>query len=74
MTYEETPIKKATPERANAISKKMAVKATETLSTPSIIWILAKRHKVAILAVGNIVLILNWSFPEWTQLVKSLIN
>lgn len=53
--------------------KKTAIKIASQLNTSSLIWLLVKRHKVGILALGNIVLVLNWAFPEWVQLVKSVI-
>lgn len=53
-------------------NKAVLYKAAEQLSTPAIVWLLAKRHKVGLLAVGNVVLVLNWIFPEWPTLVKSL--
>lgn len=52
--------------------KQLAVKGAQSLSTPRLIWILAVRHKVAILAVGNVVLVLNWAFPAWFDVLRSL--
>lgn len=69
MTYETTPTKI----NARGITKTLAIKASETLSTPRLIWILVKRHKVAILATGNVLLVLNWAIPEWHTIIKSLI-
>lgn len=43
------------------------------LSTLSLIWLLVRRHKVGLLAIGNIVLVLNWTVPEWPTIVKSLL-
>jgi hypothetical protein len=71
MTYEKTPIKKSD---TSTISKNIAVKAASTLSTPRILLLLANRHKVALLATGNIVLVLNWAIPAWPEMVKSLIG
>lgn len=53
-------------------AKRAAIKIADQLNTSSLVWLLVKRHKVAILAVGNIVLVLNWVFPAWPELVRSL--
>lgn len=67
---EDAP-KTITPSKGTA--KKQCLKIANQLNTSSLIWLLVKRHKVAILALGNVVLLLNWVFPEWPQLVRSLI-
>lgn len=54
-------------------AKRTAIKIADQLNTSSLVWLLVKRHKVALLALGNVVLVLNWAFPEWPQLVRSLI-
>lgn len=54
--------------------KKTALKIADQVSTSSLVWLLAKRHKVGLLAIGNIVLVLNWAFPEWPQMVLGLIG
>lgn len=53
-------------------TKKVALKVADQLNTGSLVWLLVKRHKVAILAIGNIVLVLNWAVPAWPEIVKSL--
>lgn len=54
--------------------KSVAIKAADQLSTASLIWLLVKRHKVAILALGNIILVLNWAIPAWFDIVLSLFS
>ena len=68
MEYEQTGNK--TTSKGNG--KRLAIKTAEQLSTSRLLWIVTKRHKTGLLAVGNIVLVLNWAFPAWTELVKSL--
>lgn len=68
MSYEETGTKKVTDIKAVMIAD------AKKLSTPSLLWILVTRHKVAILAVGNIVLVLNWAFPQWPSFISSLMQ
>lgn len=58
---------------SKGVAKKAAVKVAGQLNTGSLIWLLVKRHKVGLLALGNVVLVLNWVFPEWTELLKSVI-
>lgn len=69
MKYEAANITKPSA----GTGKRVAIRAAETLGTGSLVWLLAKRHKVALLAIGNVVLVLNWAFPAWAELVKSLI-
>lgn len=66
MTYERTGTKNI--KDVNNVAIKMA----ERLTTPRLLWILVKRHKVGLLAVGNIVLVLNYVFPAWPTFVQSL--
>ncbi len=66
MQYEVAGTKKVVDGKA------VAIKAAEMLSTSRLIWLLVKRHKVAILAAGNIILVLNWAIPEWPNMVRSL--
>lgn len=54
--------------------KRASVKIASQLSTSALIWILVKRHKVGLLAIGNVILVLNFVFPEWTQFALSLIG
>lgn len=65
MTYEHIGARKIN-------SKRAATKAAEMLSTSAILWLLVKRHKVAILATGNVILVLNWAIPAWPNIVRSL--
>lgn len=67
MKYEKSGSKHGT-------SKQIAMQAAATVGTPSLLWLLVKRHKVAILAVGNVLLVLNWALPEWHSMVMSLFN
>lgn len=50
-----------------------AKKIAERVGTPSLIWLLVKRHKIGLLVIGNVILILNWVFPPWTEIAKSLV-
>lgn len=43
-------------------------------STIYTLWLLAVKHRVGLLAAGNIILVANWIFPEWPQLVLGLIG
>lgn len=76
LTKQEVPasayIKTGNKLASKGNSKRVAIKLAEELSTSRLLWIVTKRHKTGLLAIGNIVLVLNWAFPEWTQLVKSL--
>jgi hypothetical protein len=71
MTYEETPISK---KPSGAAIKKARKLTLDSYSTSAMLWHLVKRHKVALLAIGNIVLVLNWALPEWTSMVLGLIG
>ena len=52
--------------------KRVALEMADKLGTGTLIWLLIKRHKVGLLAVGNVVLVLNWAIPMWPQIVLSL--
>lgn len=65
MKYEVTGNKKSS-------DKQVALQAAEIVGTPSLIWLLIKRHKVGLLAIGNVILLLNWAVPMWTEIVKSI--
>jgi hypothetical protein len=64
MTYEETPVK---------ICKKLNNRELERMSSFYLVWFLMKRHKVAIFVTGDVILVLNYIFPAWFELVKSVI-
>ncbi len=68
MSYEKTGNKKLVD------AKGAMLKVASNLKTSSLIWLLVKRHKVALLAIGNIVLLLNWAIPAWPEIVKSFFN
>ena len=67
MSYELTGKKKVSNPKA------VALKVASEVSTLSLLWLLVKRHKVALLAVGNIVLLLNWTLPQWLEIAKSVL-
>lgn len=46
----------------------------ERTSTAYILWYLIKRHKMALLVTGNIILVLNWAVPAWPDILKSLVQ
>lgn len=54
-------------------AKRQLLKVANELGTLSLLWLVVKRHKVVLLSVGNIVLVLNWVMPSWTEIVKSII-
>ena len=54
--------------------KAITLKVVSQVSTHSLLWILVKRHKVALLTIGNVVLVLNWMIPAWPTIVRSLFN
>lgn len=54
--------------------KATALKIAERAGTPSLVWLLVKRHKVAILVTGNIILVLNWVFPPWAWIVSDFMS
>lgn len=66
MHYEATGTKRVKD------NKGAMLKIADQLGTHSLIWLLVKRHKVAILATGNVVLVLNWAIPEWPTILRSL--
>lgn len=70
MKYEAAGTKK--PSKGN--SKRVAIKIANELSTPTLLWLLVKRHKVALLATGNVILLLNWALPQWPQMLQSIFN
>jgi hypothetical protein len=72
MQYEDIEAKPANGKRALDISNKVLVNAAKKLPTYRLLWIIIVRHKVAILAIGNIILVLNWAVPAWPEIVKSL--
>lgn len=67
MKYVETGKKTINPKHG-------MIRIAEDLSTGRLLWILVKRHKVALLATGNVILVLNWMVPQWPQIVRSLIG
>lgn len=72
MQYEATGKKQATDTRA--IMQKAYKSAVVNHSTLYTLWLLALKHKVGLLAVGNIILVLNWALPEWPAMVLGLIG
>ena len=67
LSYEETGSK-------NINGKRASVSFAEKLGTHSLLWILIKRHKVALLIPGWTLVLLNWAFPQWTEIVKALLT
>lgn len=66
--YEE---KKRTP--SNTSVRKEKERELSRHTQVGIIWHLLKRDKVFLLSVGNIVLVLNFVFPAWPQLLRSVL-
>lgn len=54
--------------------KASAAKIAERVGTARLVWLLVYRHRVGLLLIGNIVLVLNWVFPPWPQIVLGLIG
>lgn len=72
MKYEAAGTETATDGRA--IMRKAYKKAVVNQSTAYTLWLLAVKHKVFILGLGNIILVLNWALPEWPAMVLGLIG
>lgn len=56
------------------VAKKAYKQAVNNRSTFYTLWLLAVKHKTGLLVMGNIILVLNWAFPEWPQMVLGLIG
>lgn len=68
MTYEKTPVKPT-----KGLDKKMVRQAAEKLGTPTLIWIVVKRHKFG-LAVGWAgVITALYIFPPLPDVLRSLV-
>lgn len=70
MAYEATGTKTV----SKNTGKKTALKIANQVGTPSLLWLIVKRHKVGLLMIGNIVLVLNFVFPAWPDLLLGLIG
>lgn len=70
MMYKEVPVENNIKDAAKAETKRII----DQQSTPSLLWVLVKRHKVGLLATGNVILVLNWAIPQWTTIAKSLLS
>jgi hypothetical protein len=57
-----------------SILRKAYKKEVDRRSSIYTLWLLAVKHKVGLLMVGNIILVLNWAMPEWPQVIMSLFN
>lgn len=67
--YIETGSKKVNSKSAMRKAYRKAVDEQSSMYTLSL---LAYKHKVGLLMLGNIILVLNWAFPMWTEFVKSI--
>lgn len=56
---------------SHGAAERGAVKVAAQLSTGRLVWLLVCRHKFGLALTGDIILILNWAFPAWFELVKS---
>lgn len=65
MKYEDMPLTKVK-------GASVALKYAKQVNSFSLVWILLSRHKVGLLAIGNIILVLNWAFPAWPELVRAI--
>lgn len=68
MKLEETEVKNNTHEAARKAYRK-AVTERNTFYT---LGLLVLKHKMPILITGNVLLIMNWAFPQWFELVRVL--
>jgi hypothetical protein len=57
-----------------SILRKEYKKQVNNRSSIYTLWLLAIKHKIGLMMIGNIVLVLNWVMPEWPQVVLSLFN
>ena len=71
MKYETT---KRNKKPSNSAVKGEKQRILNDFSTPYILWHIVKRHKVALLAIGNIILLLNWAVPAWTDILSDIIS
>ena len=69
MKYETT---KRTKKPSNSAVKNEKQRILDDYGTFYILWHLVKRHKVFLLAIGNIILVLNWAVPEWTNILLGI--
>lgn len=62
------------PSKVNgkSVASKAYKQAVNSRNTFYTLWLLALKHKVGLLAAGNIILLLNWAIPGWPQMVISL--
>lgn len=70
MQYTETPINN----NIKAASSKMLYLAAEKLSTPKLLWLLIKRHKVGLLISSNALLLISFVFPPWLDMLLSIVK
>lgn len=71
MEYETTKVEAVNP-RLDTISTKMLVKAAKRLPTWRLLLICIVQQKIPLLVAGNVLLVLNWAFPAWPELIKSI--
>lgn len=75
MTLVKNDLPKTIPVKDNNFDPKAsAAKIAERVGTFRLAWILVYRHRVGLLLIGNIVLLLNWVFPPWPDLLLGLIG
>lgn len=70
MQYEKTEV----TNNIKGISNKMLIQAASKVSTGSLIWLLVKRHKVALLATSNAILLISFVFPPWFDILLSVVK
>lgn len=57
----------------NTVTTSVLVKAAKRLPTYKLIYILVDRHKLFITGTCTVILILNYIFPPWFDIFKTLI-
>ena len=71
MKYEAT---KRNKKPSNSAVRKEKQRILDDYGTFYVIWHLVKRHKVFLLAIGNVILLLNWTVPAWTDILLGIIG
>lgn len=56
------------------VAKKAYRQAVNRHSTIYTLWLIAVKHKVGLLMVGNVILVMNFVLPEWPSMVLGLIG
>lgn len=55
-----------------AVERKLYANSVNQTSSLYTLWLLAWKHRVGLLAMGNVILVLNWAIPEWPTMLRSI--